>query len=108
MSCKRPNLRAAEVTCDGATATLTLDGRKLTARILSPAGATFRVMPAEPLPTSPKLPRQQVKGPGSHGDSGGVRKLAIELKDVRTVTLAVLFSPETGDPPPTVEPLSKW
>ena len=89
-------------------ATLTLDGRKLTARILSPGGAKFSVMPAAPLPTSPKLERQQIKGPGSHGDSNGARKLAIELREVSSLTLTVMFSTEDGAPIPKLKPLSKW
>ncbi len=99
---------AAAVDCNGATATLTLDGRKLTARILSPEGAKFSVMPAAPLPTSPKLERQQVKGPGSHGDSTGARKLAIEIKEVSNLTLTVVFSIEDGAPIPKLKPLSEW
>jgi hypothetical protein len=98
----------AKVACKGATASLTLDGRKLTARILSPAGASFRVMPAEPLPTSPKLERQQINGPGSHGDSSGVRKLTIELNNVTDLTLTVLLTPDAEAPAPAVQPLAKW
>ncbi len=94
----------AEVTCAGATATLTIDGRKLTARILSPAGASFRVMPAKPLPTSPKLERQQIKG----ASSTGVRKLAIELNNVTDLTLTVLLTPDTDAPVPAVRPLATW
>ena len=98
----------AAVDCKGATATLTLDGRKLTARILSPEGASFTVMSAAPLPTSPRLERQQVKGPGSHGDSDGVRKIAIALKDVSNLTLTVMFSTEDGSPAPKLKPLAEW
>ena len=98
----------AAVLCNGPTATLTLDGRKLTARILSPAGASFRVMPPAPLPTSPRLERQQVNGPGSHGDSAGVRKLAIELHKVTDLTLTVLLTPDDVLPAPAVQPLGKW
>ena len=99
---------AADVTLDGATATLTLDGRKLTARILSPSNATFRVLPAGPLPTSPQPKRQQEKGPGSHGNSKSVRKLAIQLDAVTDLTLAVLLTPDDKAPSPTVQPLEKW
>jgi hypothetical protein len=99
---------AAAVECEGNKATLTMNGRRLIARILSPEGATFRVMPAEPLPSSPKLERQQVKGPGSHGDSAGVHKLAIEMDGVSDLTLAVFFTCDEGSKLPPREPLAKW
>lgn len=98
----------ADITCDGATATLTLDGRKLTARILSPAGASFQVMQAGPSPASPKLERQQLKGTGSHGGGVGVRKLAIKLTNITDVTLTVLLSPGSEEPSRAVKALAKW
>ncbi len=99
----------AEITTNGATATLTLDGRKLTARILQPAGAKFEVMPAEPLLTSPHPPRQQMKSRWSKEGSTGVRKLAIKLADVTDLTLAITFMPdEEGVESSPARPLSKW
>jgi hypothetical protein len=65
-------------------------------------------MPAEPLPSSPKLERQQVKGTGSDRGRAGVRKLAIELNDVTELTLAVLLTPDAEAPAPKLEPLAKW
>jgi hypothetical protein len=98
----------AEIACDGATARLTLEGRHLSARILSPAGATFRVLPVEPLATSPHPPRQQVKASASAPTPSGARKLTVELKEVRDLTLTVLLTPDPEAPVPTVKPLAEW
>ena len=43
---------------DGTVALLEQGGKRLAARILSPAGASFTVLPATPLPTSPNPPGQ--------------------------------------------------
>ena len=88
-----------------ASATLTQDGARLWAKILSPAGAKFTVMDASPLPTSPH--------PEKQGDNKGVRKLAIHLENASDATLAVLLVPLRAKeaPPgtlPEVAPLQKW
>lgn len=89
----------AEISADGATAALTLDGKKLTARILSPAGASFSVQSAEQQP--PQKPNK------------GVSRLVINLKrQTGQVRIAVLLSPvwpkdqevKSAD----VLPLEKW
>lgn len=84
------------------------DGNRLWARILSPSSrASFSVMPAEPLPTSPNpYPDLQM----SRSD---FRKLAIRLTDVTSERLAVLFVPlEPGQEPPQelpeIIPLDRW
>jgi hypothetical protein len=95
----------AEVKCDGATATLTQNGRHLTATLLSPEGATFDVLPAEPLATSPHPKRQQVK----HTSTKGAQKVAIHLRSATSPRIAVLLSP--GDEPATqfrITPLADW
>jgi hypothetical protein len=95
----------SDVKCSGAKATLTKDGAQLTATILSPPGATFAVMPAEPLQNSPHPSRQQVK----HTVVAHPQKLAVHLENVTETRLTVLLSP--GDAPtktPTVVPLSEW
>lgn len=95
----------ADVKCEGAKATLTKNGAQLTATIVSPAGATFAVMPAEPLPSSPHPPRQQVK----HASAAHPQKLAVRLENASEVRLVVLLSP--GGAPAkasTVVPLSEW
>jgi hypothetical protein len=74
----------AEIAPNGSTATLTLNGKTLTAEILSPSNATFTVMDAQPLPTSP-TPEQ--------ADNKNRRKLAIHLTDVTNLTLQVKFTP---------------
>jgi hypothetical protein len=58
---------------------------RLWAKILSPANATFDVMDARPLPTSPN-PSEQAK-------NDGVRKLVIHLSGVKDARLAVLLAP---------------
>ncbi len=92
---------------DGLSATLassTVSGR-LWVRILSPTGATFKVMAASPLPTSPN--------PSGQNPNVEYRKLAIELSDVTNVQISVLLLPLSAqeNPPstlPTVIPLADW
>lgn len=94
----------ADLKCDGAKATLTQGGAKLFATILSPPDAAFAVMPAEPLPTSPHPPRQQVK----HLAVRHPQTLAVHLKQATDVRLVVLLSPEADATAPAVTPLSEW
>ena len=86
------------------TANLTLGGRNLRAEILSPAGAKFQVLEAEPLPSSPHPPQQ--------AKNKGVRKLAIHLEGVTDVRVAVRLVPLTaGDAPispPEIVALARW
>jgi hypothetical protein len=95
----------AEVGQDPATATLTQGKARLFARILSPAGAAFKVMDAAPLPSSPH--------PEKQGQNTRVRKLAVQLKEVKDLRLAVLLTPlregqnEPVAKPPT-KPLAEW
>ena len=73
--------------------------------LLAPAGATFTVRPAEPLPNSAH--------PEKNGNNDRYRKLAIQLKSVTDLRLAVLLTPlregesEPADRPPVV-PLAEW
>jgi hypothetical protein len=90
---------------DGRTATLQQIGTQLRTEILSPPGATFQIMDAEPLPTSPH-PERQAK-------NERVRKLAIHLTGVSNTRLAVLLVPkppkgEAAGPAPKLSALSKW
>lgn len=94
-----------KLSADGATATLTQGKKQLQARLLSPPGAGFTVMEAQPLPTSPHPDRQ--------AKNEGIRKLAVQLKQVSNLRLAVLLTPapegETAPPsPPEVVPLAQW
>jgi hypothetical protein len=90
---------------DGCTATLQQAGAQLHAEILSPAGATFQIMDAQPLPASPH-PERQAK-------NERIRKLAIHLTGISTTRLAVLLVPKpptdagTGQAP-KLSALSEW
>ncbi len=89
----------AEITLRGSTAVLRLNGRELTARILSPRGARFSVESAEQSP--PQKPNT------------GVRRLVALLNGkTGTVRVTVLFSPHWPDSEPVekaeVKPLSQW
>ncbi len=93
-----------ELATDSVSATLTQSGKRMVARILSPAGAKFLVMDAKPLPTSPNPVVQNV--------NAGWRKLAIHLSGVTDVRLTVVLVPLAADenPPatwPLVPPLNK-
>lgn len=90
---------------DRTSAVLTRGDASLLARIISPKAATFAVMPAEPLPTSPN--------PTMQNKNRGVRKLAIHLGNVTSLNLSVLLTPLRGGEtaPPRlseVTPLASW
>ena len=97
----------AEVTLtrEGRVATLSLAGKELEAQILSPEPGRFTVMDAGPLSSSP--------APKGQNQNKGVRKLAIQMKGVTDLRLAVLLAPRLeGQAPapsqPSVKPLSQW
>jgi hypothetical protein len=86
-------------------ATLELNGRRLRAEVLEPAGAKFSVMDARPLPSSPQ--------PDQQNPNAGIRKLAIHLPATAETRLAVRLLPLPGDtderrPAPAVQPLTAW
>ncbi len=90
---------------EGRSATLSLGGKSLEARILAPGTARFTVMEGRPLPSSPAPERQ--------AQNKGVRKLAIQLQGVTDLRLAVLLVPHPegatqAAPPPPVKPLAQW
>ncbi len=87
---------AAEVKCEGAKATLTLKGKTLQARILSPEGATF-----DTVSTQPAEPQKQ---------NEGTRKLVVRLAGpVTEARIAVLLTPgEAAVEAPKVRPLEDW
>jgi hypothetical protein len=83
----------------GTVAVLTLNGKELTARLLSPANATFTVESAEQVPPQKK--------------NTGVRRLMVKLPQVDgAVRVAVLLSPAWGDGKivevAEVKPLASW
>ena len=91
----------ADVNADGGTAILSLHGKRLTARILSPGKASFTVMDAKPLPPCP-APTMQDK-------NRGIRKLAIRLNAVTREQIAVLLEPEANQSSvPGIVSLADW
>jgi|GEM_PF-203644 len=95
---------SVDIRGDGATAVLRQGDKRLLARILSPSGARFSVMPAMPLPTSPN--------PQGQNPNNGIQKLAIHLENVTDVRIAVQFVPLEGNEiapfSPRVVPLEAW
>lgn len=73
---------------NGKTATLSMDGAKIVAEIVSPANAKFSVMKASPLPSSPQ--------PSQNNANEGVRKLAINIKNVTDGKITVVIRPADG------------
>jgi hypothetical protein len=95
----------ADVEGDGSVATLTLGGKRMRASILSPKGALFTVMDAQPLPSSPH--------PTMQNKNSGIRKLAIHLSGVTDTRLAVQLAPVRGgdaasQPVLKLSPLAEW
>jgi hypothetical protein len=76
---------SVSIEADGRVASLRQVGAQLRAEILSPAGAKFQLMDAQPLPTSPH-PEGQAK-------NERIRKLAIHLTGISDSRLAVLLLP---------------
>lgn len=92
---------SAEINCMGNTALLRLGDKQMTARILSPPGATFESMEAAPLPSSPH--------PENQNSNKDYRKLAIHLPQAQNLQLVVLLTPGTEIRPQNpILPLSKW
>jgi hypothetical protein len=72
---------------DGQSAILSQSGKQLFATLLSPASASFQVMPAQPSLVAPAW---------EASDEREVRKLAVHLRDTRDDTIAVLLSPKAS------------
>jgi hypothetical protein len=78
-------------------------GVQLRADILSPEGATFEFMDAQPLPSSPH-PERQAK-------NANIKKLAVHLKETKETRISILLTPVTDNQPiPSVKlsALSEW
>jgi hypothetical protein len=78
-------------------------GVQLRAEILSPEGAAFQFMDAQPLATSPH-PERQAK-------NQNIKKLAVHLKDIKETRIAILLTPVTNDKPGQsvkLSALSEW
>ena len=86
----------AEIKLDGGRAVLSQKGKKLVARVLSPAGAVFATQPTEappPQAQQPDVTKLVVKLPGSE----------------KPLRLAVLLAVEGSDAPaPALSPLGEW
>lgn len=72
-----------EVSEDKKSALLTLNGKKLLAKIISGDNAEFSVMDAKPLETSPVIEQQN--------QNEGIRKLTIHIPKTESINLAVSF-----------------
>jgi hypothetical protein len=73
---------------NGKTATLTQNGKKYLATVLSPSDARFTVMPAQPLGASPD--------PKENNPNKGIHKLSIHLQGTSQARIVVKFQPEKG------------
>jgi hypothetical protein len=94
-----------ELGANRTSAVLSQGGTRLEARILSPSPAAFTVMEAGPLRVSPQ--------PEKQAQNKNVRKLAIQLQNVKDLRLAVLLTPlaeneTSAKTPPTGASLKDW
>ncbi len=95
----------AKVDCNGTTAILTQGGKKLTATLLSPPGASFSVLPAKQMTTSPQPPRKQVKAISTSNP----KKLSVHCLASGSVRITVLLTPDDAPKSKTdILPLAKW
>lgn len=89
---------------DGRSAVLSLEGKQLLVRIVSPNSSTFSFRAAAPLPASP--------APAGQAANLGVSKLAIQLSGATSYTLAVDFTPlrpaQEIERPRPITPLAGW
>ena len=85
----------SKVTIDGASVVLERKGKQLYGRILSPSGAIFQTLSANPRP-----PEHQ---------QADVTKLSVKLSgNVTNLVLVVIFSTDKNFPLPVVKPLAQW
>jgi len=89
---------------DGRVATLMQGDAQFRAVLLSPENAHFSVMDARPLPTSPD--------PAGQNPNKGIRKLAVNLREVKSARVSVALLPlRKGEEPkelPSPTPLDSW
>ena len=87
-----------ELAPDRRTATLMQKGKSLRVRLVQPAGASFELMAAGPLPDSPD--------PAMQTPNQGLRKLAMHLTDAMDARITVRFEriPSTGSASPGADP----
>jgi len=90
-----------EISADGKSAVLTLNGVSIRAELMGDENALFTSMPAYILPTTPELPNQ--------GKNTAFRKLAIHFENVKDTQYAVKFTPlDSSDEASELTPLSEW
>lgn len=94
-----------EVAPDGKSATVELNGKKLLCEIAHGDGATFSVLDAVPLPSSPKVEGQN--------SNAGIKKLTIHVENTKELNLMVVMNPldDTYDEESYSRefiPLDKW
>ncbi len=89
---------------DARSATLTLNGKTISARIIQPQNATFTIRAASPLPRSPN--------PAGQNANQGISKLTIHLPEVKSTTIVVVFESDNVDANQVRvmidTPLSQW
>ncbi len=96
---------AVHLSQDNRTASLSQGGARLAVRIISPPQAVFKLLPAQPLPSSPH--------PEKQAENQGVSKLTIHLTEVTDLRLVVELTPLTEKPEPAsleskITPLAQW
>ncbi len=101
---------AAKITIadNGRSATLEQGGKKVTARLLSPADAKFTVTEAKSLPTSPPEPpaakNPMLKPPT---DLTNIRRLTARIEGQSELRVSVLLD-TTDDAAPQIRRLADW
>ncbi len=88
-----------DISDDGKTAILSLEGAKLKCQLLSPADGKFTKMDAKPLPTSADPGYTQLS-------NDGITKLAVHLENAKNPTISVLCTPIMDGSPETITPSS--
>lgn len=82
-------------------ATLSQNGKKYVAEIISPANAGFTAEAAQPLPTSPN--------PKENNANKGIQKLSIHLPAISQTRIVVMFHPESVEAKTSFsKPLDTW
>ncbi|MGN6533378.1 MAG: heparinase II/III domain-containing protein [Ginsengibacter sp.] len=86
---------------NGKTATLTQNGKKYFATVVSPSNARFVIQQAVPLGTSPK--------PQENNPNNGIQKLTVYIPQANQARIVVAFHPQKN-PVKTVyeKPLNSW
>lgn len=94
-----------EISEDGRSAILSENNNRMVVKILSDTEGQFTVMDASPMPNSPVIEGQN--------PNAGIQKLALNVKDVTDMRLAIGFKgfysdEEVPDEFPEVTPLDSW